>query len=79
MFPLREDSPQVNLQRCGELTQSLVEIVHLRQYANDYNNSESICRRVRELIVPANVSLSAMPKALTDMTDTDPTVEQMDM
>ena len=28
---------------------------------------------------PANVNFRAMPKALTDMTETEPTVEQIDM
>jgi hypothetical protein len=30
-------------------------------------------------LFPANVSLRAIPNALTAMTDTDPTVEQIDM
>lgn len=30
-------------------------------------------------LLPAKVNFSAMPKAFTDMTDTDPTVEQIEM
>jgi hypothetical protein len=29
-------------------------------------------------LLPAKVSLTAIPNALTDMTETDPTVEQID-
>lgn len=29
-------------------------------------------------LFPANVSFSAMPKAFTDMTETEPTVEQIE-
>jgi hypothetical protein len=30
-------------------------------------------------LFPPKLNLSAIPNALTDMTDTDPTVEQIDM
>jgi hypothetical protein len=29
-------------------------------------------------LLPASVNFTAIPKALTDMTETDPTVEQID-
>lgn len=44
-------SPEPHLHVGGELAKSLVEIVHLRQNADDYYDDENIGRRMRELVL----------------------------
>jgi len=57
-------SPHVYLHICRELTQSFVEIVHLRQNTDDHHNDEYICRRMRELIASAQSEFQGDTKCL---------------
>lgn len=55
-----------NIHVCAELTESLVEIVHLRQNASDNHNNKHICRRMRELVVACESHLQGKAKRLDE-------------
>lgn len=47
-----------------ERSQSLVEVVHLRQYTHRSENQEHICRRVRKLVIPREGKLEGNAEGL---------------
>lgn len=47
-----------------ERSQSLVEVVHLRQDTHSSENQEHICRGVRELVVPRKGKLKSNAESL---------------
>lgn len=51
-----------NIQVRGECRKSFVEVVHLCQNADHYNNREDVCRRVRELVVSGERELQSNAK-----------------
>lgn len=52
------------LQLCRELAQSLVEIVHLRQDADDCYYDKDVGRRMSELVIPPQAQLKGNSKCL---------------
>lgn len=56
------DSEISDLHRCRELIQRFVEVIHLRQDAEARHNRKDICRRMGELVIPAEGELQCDSK-----------------
>lgn len=61
---LRSSFSCVSLHIRRKLTQSFVEVVHLRQNADHYHNYKHICRGMRELVIAPESELQGNTKCL---------------